>query len=360
MKVPMQPVTPDPMANPRTLQMMKLWNSELFRHRNVEHVHIDRLRMIALAMDLAEKDPQVPDWRISNVLPENNRAFSSYVFYNTAVNFCFTGLKKPHHRFRVVDDTGEYSGSLAMGRCFYRHFGENPIKADSIRKIACSDRLARQFFSGATEIPLLEQRMTYLLEAANMLQIRFDDDPMNILEQSNYHAFENESGLGAIEMVEVGFPKSFGMDCAYHHDDHGQNWPLRFSKRAQLWLMMYEGRAMKSGGELPLLRSDSQLGPIADSAVPNALREHGVLKYAKELAEKIDNHTELGEHSQEVIEIRLATVVAVQLLLEAVNRRRTVLNKRPISFLALDNLLWKVGRSKKVHNPAHLSRTTDY
>jgi hypothetical protein len=182
-------------------------------------------------------------------------------------------------------------------------------------------------------------------------------DMQKILGMGNWSIFGDENNTGILNLIELLFPKSFGGDCMYY-EDLGINVPLQFAKRAQLWMMIYQGRALHSDGSLGLLKDSNRLGPIADSAIPNALRGYGILKYDEELSKKIDGQAELGNHSAEVREIRMATVVVMQKLLESINEHRMANGKNTISFLALDHALWRIGRN--ISKPAHLSKTTDY
>ncbi len=83
----------------------------------------------------------------------------------------------------------------------------------------------------------------------------------------------------------------------------------------------------------------------ADYRVPVVLRELGVLRYAPALAEAVDSRRELTAGSQEEVEIRAATVEAVERLRRAMQARMAAeegqaeLGKRLNSVL-LDWALW--------------------
>ncbi len=347
-----------PTMNPRTEGIVRLWNEEFFQDNCVRHVKIHILRLTDLADGLANQDLQVPDWNMPAVLPRDNETFASYLPYIAAINFSFTDLKKPHPRFRVEDETGIYSGSQAMCRCLYRRFKNRPIKSDSITNVMTNEQSAQSFFRGNTPIPLLHHRIRYLLEVARNLKTKFNDDWKNLFEAGHWRAFGDANRLGIVDLLEMEFPKSFGMDCFFHSDKLRTNYPLRFAKRAQLWLMIYQGRALANPKELRPLEDGDLLGPIADSAVPNALRSCEILEYNKELTQQIDEQIELTPHGTEVKEIRMATVAAMQKLLDRINLKRGGLGKSPTSMLALDNALWRLGRN--LTKPAHLAKTTDY
>ena len=133
---------------------------------------------------------------------------------------------------------------------------------------------------------------------------------------------------------------------------------LGFRKRSQLLALVYQGRAIHSNDELPLLKDADQIGPIADCAVPNALREMEILEYSPELEEKIRRHEEISFRGQEETQIRTATVVAVSQLLERVNYLRSYNGEPKISMLELDNYLWSAGRQSAL--PYHITQTTAY
>ncbi len=347
-----------PTMNPRTQGIVRLWNDENFQDYSAKHVKIHLLRLTDLADGLAGQNLQIPDWNMPAVLPSDNEAFARCLPYISAINFSFTNPKKPHPRFQVEDETGVYTGSQAMCRCFYRRFQNRLIQADSITNALASERGAQSFFRGATPIPLLTHRIRYLLEVARNLRVKFDDDWKNLFEAGRWRAFGDGNHLGIVDIIEMEFPKSFGQDCFFHSDKLRDNYPLRFSKRAQLWLMIYQGRALANPGKLRPLDDGELLGPIADSAIPNALRACEILAYNKELTQQIDDQIELLPHSSEVKEIRMATVAAMQKLLSRINLKRSGLGKHPTSMLALDNALWRLGRN--LTKPAHLAQTTDY
>ncbi len=341
--------------NERIEKIVDLWRDEEFQSRNVEHVRINRNRILTLAIELAKQDLTAPDWKhpdLKNILPKDDLAFVSYLPYICAVNFSFTDFRSPFQRFRISDPTGVYYGSQAMYRCFYRRFGEKKISAASIINIASSGYESRKFFAGDTPLPLLAQRRRNLVEVAQIVGENFQNDPMKIFEAGGMSIFEDESSTGILNLIELYLPKGFGNDCVYYNLN-GINVPLRFSKRAQLWMMLYQGRALGSNGALPLLAGSEALGPIADSATPNALREYGILDYDERLSKKIDSCVEFNAHSPEVLEIRMATVFAFKSILESVNTRRWALGKNSTSFLALDYALWQIGRN--IQKPTHLS-----
>lgn len=342
--------------NARTQQIVDAWFRAQF---DPEFVKIDTAQMFVVANEMAEQRFGIPDWRMPNVLPENHQAFLSHLVYSTAINFGFTEINKPHRRFRITDETGVHFGSQAMCRCLYRHFGEKPIPAERMAAIVSSEAYSRWIFRGDTPMPMLPQRRALLRETAHTMLEKFDDEPENILRSGNWLATSNNLNiLSVLDVLENDFPKTFGLDRSYLRDDLQHSWPLPFSKRAQLFLMIYQGRASHSNSALPLLANGDLVGPISDSAVPNALRSLKILEYSPDLQKMIDEQVELPSGSRQELEIRMATVVAMKMMLEAVNAERAAANRPKITLLELDNLLWRMGRNEKT--PCHLTRTTAY
>ena len=71
---------------------------------------------------------------------------------------------------------------------------------------------------------------------------------------------------------------------------------------------------------------------FADYRVPQTLRHAGIFEYNKELAELIDAEKELPYSSKYEIEIRAATIVAVEMILTKINESAVLKNKITYSF----------------------------
>ena len=129
---------------------------------------------------------------------------------------------------------------------------------------------------------------------------------------------------------------------------------LRFLKRAQLCVAMIYGRL---GGKSPAAFKDiDQLTAFADYRLPQILRHHGILKYTSDLAEKIDTGEVLVKGSEEEIELRCATIVAVEQIREQLQRQWP-----GVTALQVDYLLWRTAIQQTTDMlPFHRCRTTDY
>jgi hypothetical protein len=87
---------------------------------------------------------------------------------------------------------------------------------------------------------------------------------------------------------------------------------------------------------------------FADYRVPQLLLPLGVLKYAPELRAKVEAKQELAAGSEEEVEIRAASIEAVERLRRAMSDAGT----RLLS-VELDWLLWQQGEKTKDELPPH-------
>ena len=101
--------------NKYTEQVCKFW-----KKYNSQHVTVDETNLLSLAKELQHIQPQIPDWQMPNILPQNPAAFISHNFFINAVNFAFTHFEPPYEKYRL--ESG-HSGSEAFAAAFYRKFG---------------------------------------------------------------------------------------------------------------------------------------------------------------------------------------------------------------------------------------------
>jgi hypothetical protein len=98
-----------------------------------------------------------------------------------------------------------------------------------------------------------------------------------------------------------------------------------------------------------------QLTCFADYKLPQALRHLGALEYSSHLAGKVDDWVELDPGSPEEVEIRAATVVAVEEL-----RDRLAAGGRHLTAVEVDWMLWDYSQGLFPVRPYHRTRTVFY
>lgn len=302
-----------------------------------EHVNVDEAVLDTTAYNWAQEKPVTPDWRLKGILPDDDKVFVNRIFWQCAVDFAFTHFEPPHRKYEVEGITG----SMAMSRCFYRRFGERPVKVDEIMEITDSIEETQRFFQGENLPPLLYERKEHLRNAAEMLKRYFNGEPERILLDAYYEADS------LVEILVTLFPIAFGKD-----------W--KFRKRANLFALTYQGRALNSSGILKPLERFGEIGPVIDYKIPTSLRHIRVMKYSKDLAERIDRRELIHKDSAEHNEIRIGAFYVNCELLARINKNlwqyRTT---RRWAHVELDHkLYWVLGRIATT--PHHLTVTTDY
>ncbi|CAH0521210.1 unnamed protein product [Peronospora belbahrii] len=85
-----------------------------------------------------------------------------------------------------------------------------------------------------------------------------------------------------------------------------------------------------------------QLTTFADYRVPQVLHPEGVIVYSSELAKLVDSKVEIVAGSEMEIEIRAATIQAVEMLHKQMLRQGNHLH-----VIELDWLLWQIGEDNK-------------
>jgi len=109
----------------------------------------------------------------------------------------------------------------------------------------------------------------------------------------------------------------------------------------------YKSELVKHGhscDDFPDFTNKEELTMFADYRVPQILRHLGMFTYSEELAALIDTETELGFSSVWEVEIRAATIVAVDMIMAAIRDKGSDGLKSQVKrAYEVDWLLWQMG-----------------
>ncbi|CAD2214289.1 hypothetical protein AGDE_00907 [Angomonas deanei] len=134
-------------------------------------------------------------------------------------------------------------------------------------------------------------------------------------------------------------------------------------RKEESFLALAEKEAVSGTAGTTLFKDIHRLSICCDYQIPKVLRAAGLLEYSPTLAQSIDNRVLLGERSSEESSIRVATLVAAELLAEAVaqtwNETHTDAVSTDVVYACLDFPLWYIGRSMKTAEH-HLCHTIMY
>lgn len=198
----------------------------------------------------------------------------------------------------------------------------------------------RTVLAGKGELLLMDDRERIIRETAQTLIERFDGQFINAIESVGNRAWP----LAVLLMTEF---DSF-RDVA---PCHGQI--VYIMKRAQICAL--DISIAWQTHEFPSLGGLDELTAFADYRVPQALRHLGILRLTPELAARIESGTELAAGGEEEVEIRAATIQAVDMMIKSLSS----LGKR-VTAWQVDWFLWETARGPNISANHHRTRTVYY
>lgn len=259
------------------------------------------------------------------------------VFVENTVNFCFWA-EANKKRWQIQSPSGELIGGwYGLKTCFERALKEKVPILEAKYLAEIDEKETKQLFGGTneTEIPLINERQKNLQETGRILLERYQGQFINVLEEANYNA------INLVKLVHYNFNSFY--DVA---ELDGQK--IIFLKRAQICPndISYLKDRQITGLE--------QLTAFADYRLPQILREFGVLIYISDLAQKIDQMILIPQGSREEIEIRAATIWAIELM-----------HQHLLQYSAgqIDNAIWLLSQEAnflKIARPHHRTYSIFY
>jgi hypothetical protein len=260
-----------------------------------------------------------------------------------ALNFCFWG-EPDRPRWRVEWRGDSHDGYDALAAALSRAVEDDlPVwDADWLADLEAEtlEQVLRPG-AGAPMIPLFAERLTNAREVGRILRDRYDGRFANVVEDAEYDA----------ATLALALEREFSSfaDVAMWE---GQ--PVPFLKRAQICVA--DLRAIMGGVGVGAIRGMERLTAFADYKLPQLLRRFGALVYTPELAATVDSYTLIAAGSAPEVEIRAATLWAVELLRRALERHGA-----QRSAAEIDYRLWSASQTKTPdERPYHRTRTIYY
>jgi len=263
-----------------------------------------------------------------------------WIFALDILNHCF--WPDPDNKAWTISyGSVAYSGYWGLAASLKRgmELGFPITQADYLARISAAD--LRSIFAGEGCIPLFENRLQNLREAGCVLIDKWKGDVVHLLEEAK------GSAVKVVRLIVSSFP-SFRDEAQYKGER------ICFWKRAQLFVSdVYSAFEGKGFGNFSGI---DELTAFADYKLPQVLRALGVLSYHPDLSQRIDTGKELTPCSEEEVEIRAATVLAVEEFKKTFMRAG-----RLLSSARIDNWLWGLGQLEPFRKkPYHRCRTIFY
>jgi putative queuosine salvage protein len=260
-----------------------------------------------------------------------------------ALNFCFWAFPG-EARWRVEWRDETLDGYNALAAALSRAIEDGQPLHDADYLAALDEKTLAEILRpapDATPIPLFAERLANAREVGRVLQGRYDGQFANALA-----AAERDATNLAL-LLARDFP-SFADVATWN----GQRIP--FLKRAQICVA--DVFTAFGGMGLGALTGLDGLTAFADYKLPQLLRYQGVMVYTPELAAQVDAYQEIAVGSQPEVEIRAATVWAVELIRRALAGHGVI---RPAS--EIDYRLWSESQTPTPDmRPYHRTRTIYY
>jgi hypothetical protein len=308
--------------------------------READHVIIDSEHLAAFAEVLSEQECTPPEWNRDLHFFDGTEKTLYYTVVLDALNFCFWSMPGIP-RWSVAYRGSDYNGYWALAAALKRAFLEGvPLWEPEYLRDLGREELA-SVLRGTVEIPLFEERLAHVRELGAVLIRDFGGNCAALIEGARHDA-------GALVRTIVSHFSSFD-DVAWYR---GKRIP--FYKRAQI--LVCDCAATFSDEGWGMFDNLDALTAFADYKIPQVLRNRGVLVYDSELAGIVDSRRLIAAGSPAEVEIRAATVRAVEML-------REHLGTRGVSCTAaeIDGLLWHYGQETRPGDlPYHLTRTIYY
>jgi hypothetical protein len=308
--------------------------------RQARCVAIERNRIAELAERIPRSLRNSQVWNSERHFADGTPRTAQWVFVLDALNFSF--WPAPGNQPWQIDWGGERLGgywSLACGLNAAMRSGVPITDAGFLEAMDAST--LEHLLDGSGPIPMLEERVRILCETGSVLRERYDGEFVNLLAEARY------SADAAAALVIRDFP-SFRDTANY------RGCVVHFFKRPQILMADLHGAFGGKGfGRFDDL---DNLTAFADYRLPQVLRDTGILEYSPELAFVVDTQKEILAGSPEEIEIRAATVCAVEEL-----RAAAAAAGNDVDACTLDWWLWDLSHAPGwSHRPHHRTRTIFY
>ncbi len=307
---------------------------------NARYVEINHDRIAAVADDLAARQLPTPAYDCTRHVCGTEPWVANFVLVVDTLNFSFWP-DPGQARWRVTVHGETLDGYWALVAALRRALDEGVPLVDAGYLARVSDEEVADVLRGEGQIPLLAERAAALREVGQVLSDRYGGLFVNAIDRADRNALQL-TRLLAEEFSSFADVASYG------------SYPVHFYKRAQICCSDLYGAS--GGADWGNLSDLDKLTAFADYKVPQILRHLGILVYADALAQTIDHRVLLPPGSGGEVEIRAATIWAVEFL-------RRALLERGVSLRAfeIDWYLWELSQTLPTSTqPYHLTRTIYY
>lgn len=319
--------------------MIDVRSSARFICQNLESIEIDDSRISVVAEKIVGGKYALP--KSEEAMPFKGRDPSEsamWCFLADALNFCFWPVVGKE-KWQVQTAGGQWRGGyFGLIESLKKGIDKSRSWLDPVflRIVKLED--VSRLLAGQGELQLLDERRIAINELG--LGLKDKGSAMGIIGDAK------KDVIGFVDLVIKTFP-SFKDEAVFRGEKVG------FYKRAQI-LAMDLNLVLSQHRIIPFNNID-KLTAFADYKLPQLFRDEEVFIYSNELGDRIDSGDLIEKDSKEEIEIRGATIFAVESL------RNSLLDLGVnLSSPVLDNILWTEAKARHNMKMHHLTKTIYY
>jgi len=308
----------------------------------ISQLHLQNLAAEILQSNIAPQTNDQGHWLTAAPLEVNQFLAASsleqkllFITVFHSAGFCYWG----EPRWQISYQGKKYNGAMAWLICLSRE--KRLLSPEFLSRLSKKNWQTITRGQDDMLIPLFLERLTVLQ--------RLGDDLQNGLYSPLALCTTGGEALDLAFFIGKTFP---GFNDRTKH----KNLTIPFLKKAQLLVADYHYLCSTSTESTPPISGLDKLTAFADYKIPQFLRHKNVLAYAPDLSRLIDNQSELKAGRAEEVEIRSATIMAVERLKELLR-----ISGLQLDASQLDNRLWLAAQnSKDKMLPYHRCRSVFY
>lgn len=305
-----------------------------------KNVTINKKEVARLAEEWSRSGVSAPTWDAEHHLESNDtRRLIDYVILLDSLNFCFWAPDEGNKW--KIDYKGEiHRGYFALAMSLKRFFENDPKKANFNYLSQISFEEFAAILQGEGVLQLLKKRWEITRAVSKFLVENYNGNSERFVLSGGHKAAK------LVRKIASEFP-GFNDEATYG------------GKRVYLWkraqILVGDIYGITKGVGVGYFDDLDYLTAFSDYKLPQILNHWKIIEYSPKLTEKIRLMKEFKSGSNEEVEIRSATIWAVEHLKEELKARGVRLRS-----FEIDWLLWNESKRIEMSKPHHLTTTVFY
>jgi len=293
-----------------------------------------------LAEDWSRAQVVAPEWqRGMHFETRDIRRLLDYVIILDSLNFCFWA-KEDEDKWRIEYEDIKHSGYFALALALKKFFETHPDKSNFKYLADISFQEFSKVFEGEGTLLLIKKRWEIAQAVSRTIVEKYSGNSERVVLSGSHKTSK------LVSKIAKDLP-SFNDEATYN----GRK--VYFWKRAQILVSDVYG--ITDGCGIGYFEDLEYLTAFPDYKLPQILNHWGIIEYSPKLLKKIREKEFIKAGSKEEVEIRSATVWAVEYIKEELLKR----GKKMRSF-EIDWLLWNESKRIQMNKPHHLTQTVFY